>query len=255
MEKKIALITGASSGIGKDLAYVYAENNYDLVLVARRKENLEKIKKEIEEKIKSKVEIFSMDLAGLNSAELLYEEIKQKNIDIQVLINNAGFGVYGDFIDADISGDEGMVLLNIMTLTKLTKLFAADMKDNGGGNIVNIASTGAFQPVPGIAIYAATKAYVLSFSEAINFEMKKHNVSVTAICPGPTKTEFAKVAKMSNNPFKNAPTARELAEFTYKSMIKRKACAVHGLRNSIVAFSVKMMPRKLVLAIAEKVMK
>ncbi len=255
MKKKTTLITGASSGIGKDLAYVYAENNYDLVLVARRKENLEKIKKEIEEKTKANVEIVPMDLADVKSAEQLYEFIKKNNIQVKVLINNAGFGVYGSFIDADIARDEGMVLLNIMTLTKLTKLFANDMKEAGGGNIVNIASTGAFQPVPGIAIYAATKAYVLNFSEAIAFELKKHKVFVTAVCPGPTKTEFAEVAKMSDNPFKNAPTALELAEFTYKSMIKRKTCAIHGLKNSLLAFSVRILPRKLVPASAEKIMK
>ncbi|MCF6242971.1 MAG: SDR family oxidoreductase [Bacteroidales bacterium] len=255
MDKQTTLITGASSGIGKDLAYVFAEKNYDLVLVARRKENLENIKSEIEEKTKGKVEIISMDLAGVKSAELLYDEIKKKNINIDVLINNAGFGVYGDFIEKNITGDEGMVLLNIMTLTKLTKLFGKDMKDKGEGNIINIASTGAFQAVPGIAIYAASKAYVLSFSEAIAHELKKHNVFVTAICPGPTKTEFADVAKMSKNPFKNAPTARELAEFTYKSMIKRKVCAIHGFKNSLLVFFVRLSPRKLITAIAEKVMK
>lgn len=255
MGKKTTLITGASSGIGKDLAYVYAEKNYDLVLVARRKENLEKIKKEIEQKTDANVEIISMDLAGVDSGELLYEEIKKKNISIDVLINNAGFGVYGDFVDKNLEGDEGMILLNIMTLTKLTKLFAKEMKEKGAGNIVNIASTGSFQAVPGIAIYAATKAYVLHFSEAIAVELKKHNVFVTAICPGPTKTEFADVAKMSKNPFKNAPTARELAEFTYKSMNKRKVCAIHGLKNNLIIFSVRMFPRKLITKVAEKFMK
>ncbi len=255
MEKKTTLITGASSGIGKDLAYVYAEKNYNLVLVARRKENLEKIKNEIEKNTNAQVEIISMDLASVNSAEQLYDEIKKKNISIDVLINNAGFGVYGNFVDKDIAEDEGMILLNIMTLTKLTKLFAKEMKEKGGGNIVNIASTGAFQAVPGIAIYVATKAYVLNFSEAIAFELKKHNVFVTTICPGPTKTEFADVAKMSQNPFKNAPTARELAEFTYKSMVKRKVTAIQGLKNNFLVFTVRLSPRKLITAIAEKVMK
>lgn len=254
MEKITVLITGASSGIGKELAYVYAENNYDLVLVARRKENLEKIKKEIIEQAKVNVEIVSMDLAELKSAEQLHKMIREKNIRPDVIINNAGFGIYGDFIDAELSQDEGMVLLNMMALTKLTKLFALDMKKRGGGHIVNIASTGAFQPVPGIAIYAATKAYVLSFSEAIAYELKKHNIFVTAICPGPTKTEFAKVAKMSNNPFEKAPTARELAEFTYKSMIQRKTCAIQGLKNKTLTLFAKILPKKLILRVAEKIM-
>ncbi len=252
MKKKTTLITGASSGIGKELAYVYAKNNYDLVLVDRCKENLKKIKQEIEEKSSIKVEIFFMDLSELESADKLYEEVEKKNIEIEILINNAGFGVYGDFINSGLEEDEGMILLNILTLTKLCKLIAKDMKERKRGNIVNVASTGAFHAVPGLAVYAATKAYILNFSEAIAFELKRYNIFVTTICPGPTKTKFADTAGMSENPFKNAPTAQELAEFIYKSVFIRRVCAIHGLKNNLLIFFLRFVPKKLIAAIAKK---
>ncbi len=249
-----ALITGASAGIGKELAYVYAEKGYNLILVARRKERLESIKKELEEKNNVSVEIIAQDLSLKDSAEILYQDVLDKNLKVDVLINNAGFGTYGDFIDKDINSDEGMILLNIMSLTKLTKLFGRLMMNQGGGNIVNIASTASFQPVPNLAVYAATKAYVLNFSEAIAFELKKHKVYVTAICPGATKSEFADVANMSSRPFENAPSARQLAEFTYRKMIQRKVHAIHGFANNMLIFSTRFAPRKLITLIASKFM-
>jgi len=252
---KTVLITGASSGIGKELAYVYAENNYNLILVARRKEQLAAIKKDIEAKQKTKVSVFAMDLSKIDSAELVYKRVKEENIKVDVLINNAGFGVFGKFTDTDMEWEESMLILNMITLTKLSKLFAKDMVKAGGGNIVNIASTAAFQAVPSFSTYAATKAYVLSFSEAIAFELKDKNVIVTAVCPGATKSEFADTADMSQNLFVKAPTSRELAEFTYKAMINGKTTAIHGLMNNLMVFSTRTSPRKMVTAVAAKMMK
>ncbi|MCF6184256.1 MAG: SDR family NAD(P)-dependent oxidoreductase, partial [Bacteroidales bacterium] len=142
------------------------------------------------------------------------------------------------------------------TLTKLTRLFAEKMAKNGGGNIVNIASTAAFQPVPTLATYAATKAYVLNFSEAIAYELKPRNVFVTAICPGATASEFGKIAGFKENDsfFKGIPSAKQLANFIYKSMEKKKTCAIHGFKNNLLAFSNRFSPRKLSTFMAYKIM-
>ncbi len=252
---KTVLITGASSGIGKEMAYVYAENNYNLILVARRKENLEAIKIDIEQKHKIQVEIFDIDLSKTNSAELLYKKVNDKNLKVNVLINNAGFGINGKFKDIDMEWEENMLILNMLTLTKLTKLFVKDMVKLESGNIVNIASTASFQAVPNFATYAASKAYVLHFSEAIAYELKNDNVKVTVVCPGATKSEFAEVSNTDEKLFSKAPTSRELAEFTYKSMKKGKVTAVHGFKNNLMVQSIRTTPRKLVTAVAAKVMK
>jgi len=252
---KTVLITGASSGIGKELAYVYAENNYNLILVARREEQLEAIKKDIEAKQKNTISVFAMDLSKTDSAELLYQKVNEQKLKIDVLVNNAGFGVFGKFTDTDMEWEESMLILNMITLTKLSKLFAKDMVKAGSGNIVNIASTAAFQAVPSFSTYAATKAYVLSFSEAIAFELKDKNVIVTAVCPGATKSEFADTADMSEKPFVKAPTSRELAEFTYKAMLSGKTTAIHGFMNNLMVFSTRTSPRKMVTAVAAKMMK
>ena len=250
---KTVLITGASSGIGKELAYVYAENNFNLVLVARRKNNLEDIKNDIEKKHSVSVELFVIDLSKLDSAEKLYETVNAKKLKIDVLINNAGYGVSGPFTDTNTEKETGMLVLNMITLTKLSKLFGNDFAKNKDGHIINIASTAAFQPVPTMATYAATKAYVLSFSEAIAYEMKKQNVKVTAICPGATQSEFAHTADMGDPAmFNKAPTSRELAEFTYKAMKKGKTTAIHGAKNSFLTFTTRLTPRKIITAVAAK---
>jgi len=252
---KTVLITGASSGIGKETAYVYAENNYNLILSARRKENLEAIKKEIEEKHQVKVAIFDLDLSETNSAEQLYSQVKAANLKVDVLINNAGFGINGKFKDININREENMLILNIVTLTKLTKLFIQDMVKNQTGHIINISSTAAFQAVPNFAAYAATKSYVLHFSEAIAYELKDDNVKVIVVCPGATKSEFADTAKVDQKHFSKAPTSRDLAEYIYSSMIKGKVTAIHGFKNKMLAFSGRTVPRKVTTAIAGKMFK
>jgi short-subunit dehydrogenase len=250
---KTTLITGASSGIGKELAHVYAENNFNLILVARRKERLQEIKTDIEKKHKVSVDIIDQDLSKLNSAEQLFEKAKTLNLNVDILINNAGYGVSGPFKDTDMEKETGMLVLNMVTLTKLSKLYANHFLKNNGGHIINIASTAAFQPIPTIATYAATKAYVLSFSEAIAYEFKNTKVKVTAICPGATQSEFAHAADMGDPAmFDKAPTSRELAEFTYKAMKRGKTTAIHGAKNSFLVFTTRLSPRKVVTAIAAK---
>ncbi len=251
---KTVLITGASSGIGKESAYVYAEHNYNLILSARRKENLEAVKKEIEEKHKVKVDIFDIDLSKTDSAEQLYNQVKAANLKVDVLINNAGFGINGDFQDIDINKEENMLILNIITLTKLTKLFVRDMVKEGNGHIINIASTAAFQGIPKFATYAASKVYVLHFSEAIAQELKKDNIKVTVINPGATKSEFAETAGFTGDVFSKTPSSRDLAEFIYKTMKKGKISAIHGFKNKILSFSTRLTPRNLLTKIAGKMM-
>ncbi len=251
---KTVLITGASAGIGKETAYVYAENNFNLILVARRKENLEKIKQDIEEKQKVKVDIFDMDLSKSQSAEQLYNKVKDANLKVDVLINNAGFGINGEFIKIDIKHEEDMLMLNMISLTKTTKLFAKDMVNKKEGHIINIASTAAFQGIPKFATYAASKAYVLHFSEAIAQELKKHNVFVTAINPGATQSEFADTAGFKGDVFSKAPSSRDLAEFIFTSAKKKKISAIHGFKNKMMVFSGRFSPRNMVVKIAGKMM-
>jgi len=253
---KTALITGASSGIGKETAFVYAKNGYHLILVARRLENLKTIKKNIEDAHKVTVTIFDMDLAKLKSAEELYKKVTDAKLTVDVLINNAGFGIYKKFADSDIEKEEQMLLLNMVTLTKLTKLFIPNMIKKNSGNIVNIASAAAFQPIPTLATYAASKAFVMSFSEAIAFELKDNNVIVTVICPGATKSEFGVTAGYSEDSevFKGIPTSQDLALFIYKSMKKGKTNAIHGFKNNFLTFIGRFAPRKMLTFIAYKIM-
>lgn len=251
---KTVLITGASSGIGKELAYVYAENNYNLILVARRKENLETIKDNILQEHKIDISVFDMDLSKMDSAEQLYQKVKGQKLKVDVLINNAGFGISGNFKDTAIDKESNMLMLNMITLTKLCKLFVKEMVEAASGNIVNIASTAAFQGIPKLSTYAASKAYVLHFSEAIAHELKADNVKVTAICPGATKSEFADTAGMSKKAFAKAPTSRDLAEFTYKAMKNGKTTAIHGFMNNFMVKSARMAPRKMITGIAAKMM-
>ena len=253
---KTVLITGASSGIGQELAHVYAEKGYDLFLTARREENLKALKKTIEAKHKVSVAFFSLDLSVPNAAEVLYKKTKELNIDFEIVINNAGFGIYGEFSETDISQNELMLNLNILSLTKLTHLFANEMVKQGHGQIVNIASMAAFQPVPYLAAYSATKSYVLHFSEAIAYELKPKNVFVTAICPGATISEFGETAgfKDDGKPSK-LPTSRDLAEFTFKAVSKKKAVAIHGVKNGFMTFSQRFIPRQMVTKVSGKMMK
>ncbi len=253
---KTVLITGASSGMGAATAYVFARNGYNLILTARRMNKLEELKKDILTKYKVKVNIFSVDLSLPVGANELYNQVVSNKLKVDVLINNAGFGTFCEFKDSNIEREEQMLNLNILSLTKLTKLFVDKMIEQGGGNIVNIASTAAFQSVPYFATYAASKAYVLSFSEAIAYELKDDNIFVTAICPGATESEFATTAGFKGSGmFNNVPTSYNLAEFIYNSMQKKKVSSIHGLKNNFLAFSLRLSPRKLNTAIAGKMMK
>ncbi|MEX2564495.1 MAG: SDR family oxidoreductase [Cyclobacteriaceae bacterium] len=255
---KTALITGASDGIGLELGKIHASNGDDLVLVARTISKLNELKSQLEKEFGINVLTIQKDLAVPDATKEVYEEVAKKNLSIHYLINNAGFGDFGLFHESDWEKQAQMINLNIMALTQFTKLYLEDMIQQGGGKIMNVASTAAFQPGPLMAVYFATKAYVLHFSEAINNEVKDKGITVTALCPGPTESGFKAGAQMEESTLmkgKKLPSAKEVAEFGYRKMIQGKAVAIHGTKNFILSNSVRFTPRSLVVKISRNVIK
>jgi len=253
---KTALITGSSNGIGYELARVHAEKGDDLVLVARNICKLNELKEELEEKHKIKVYTMGKDLSVPGAAREVYDEIKMQKIVIDYLENNAGFGDYGFFAESDWNRQEQMINLNVLTLVHLTRLFLPDMIGRKSGKILNVASTASFQPGPTMSVYFATKAFVLSFSEAVNNEVAEHGITVTALCPGATHSGFQAAASLQDSRIfegNNFPTSREVAEYGYRAMMRGKTVAIHGLKNTILANGVRFAPRSLVVKMARKV--
>lgn len=240
------LITGGTEGIGKAFALYYAHCGYDLILVARSEGKLIDSKNEIENQYRNKVDIIPYDLALTGSAEALYTRIKQK--DISIVINNAGAGYTDCAWNVSISKEEQMVVLNDISLMSLTKLFVRDMKQKGTGTIINIASTGAFQPGPYIAGYYASKAFVLSYTRAIHEEVKEYGVRVYCVCPGPVKTDF--YAKSGLKAPLSAMSAESIVDYVSKHM-KKKCVIVPGFSNKLVC----ILPVKLRMFFVEKMKK
>lgn len=244
---KIALITGASSGIGKALAYEMAKKKFDVILVARNKERLEKIANDIHEKFGVSTTSYQQDLSLPGAANELHEKIVQDQFRIDVLVNNAGFGDHSPFVDANQDKLMNMIQLNIGALTELTHLLLPGMIERGYGKIMNVASVAAFMPGPLMSVYFATKAYVLHFSEALNNELQGTGVTVTTLCPGATKTEFQAAANTNESMMKgNIPTAEDVAKFGLKAMLKGKPVAIHGFKNWFMTFLVRITPRTFV---------
>lgn len=256
MNNKTALITGASKGIGKEFARIHASKGGNLVLIARNEKLLQTLKiKLMDQHTSILVEIIVKDLSKPNSAQEIYNELKEKNIRIDYLINNAGFGDYGFFVDKQWNRYEQMIDLNVKSLTHLCHLFLPDMIGRKCGRILNISSTAAFQPGPMMAVYFATKSYVLHLSEALHNEAKQSNVSVTAFCPGPTDTYFMEDSQMGKSRFiknRGLPSAHTVASAGYKAMMDAKPVSIHGFMNKLTAFSVRLVPRKWVVAILRK---
>ena len=255
--KNTALITGASNGIGLELAKVHASKGGDLVLIARNKSKLDELKTELETQFKVSVYTIGKDLSETNAAQEIYDETNRQNIEVVYLINNAGFGDFGMFTETDWSKELQMINLNITTLTHFTKLYLQDMLKRRSGKIMNVASTAAFQPGPTAAVYCATKAFVLSFSEAVSNEVSDKGITITSLCPGPTETGFQAAAAMDeSNLFKGKklPSAKVVAEYGYSSMIKGKTVAIHGIMNTIMSNSSRFAPRALVLKIGRKML-
>jgi uncharacterized protein len=253
---KIALITGASSGIGYDLCPLFAADKYDLLIVARNKSKLEEIALRLTKRYQTKVIPIAMDLSIEDSADLLYAEIKKRSLEIEVLVNNAGFGLLGEFAGANYRRLNEMMSLNIVTLTKLTRLLIPEMLNRGSGKIMNVASTAGFQPGPLMAVYYASKAYVLSFSEALANELGDSGVTVTTLCPGPTATLFQDVAGANKTLLfskGNMMSSPEVALAGYRGMLKGKRLVIPGFRNKLLVVLVKFLPRSWILMFVRKI--
>ncbi|MEO0335049.1 MAG: SDR family oxidoreductase [Pseudomonadota bacterium] len=249
------LVTGASSGIGYEFAKILADDGYDVILVARREDRLQELKTEIQNSSQQKVEVIKADLQDPDQIVEVHNKAMKITDRLEVLINNAGFGQVGDFCDSDLDKNLKMIDLNVRALTHLTGLFATSMKQARLGYICNVASTAAFQPGPGMAVYFATKAYVLSFSEALAAELEEDNVFVSALCPGPTVSEFGKVANFSSSGVLKStslPTSKEVAEFGYRAMKEGRSSAIHGTLNAIMAQSNRLVPRAISARITRK---
>jgi short-subunit dehydrogenase len=247
--KHTALITGGSGGIGLELAKIHAKKGGNLILTARRKDELEAIKKDLESRYDIKVETIIKDLALPNSSQELYDKIKSAKMKVDYLINNAGFGYFGKFSETNWTKELNMINLNITALVHLTKLYINDMLSAGSGKIMNVSSIAGFQPGPLMSVYYASKAFVLSFSEAIAEELEDSGVTVTSLCPGPTETDFQKNAELENsNLFKrlSAEDPKFVAEYGYQAMLEGKRIAIPGFMNKITAQSSRFAPRKLV---------
>lgn len=255
--KNTALITGSSNGIGLELAKVHASKGGDLVLVARNKSKLDELKTELEKQFKVSVYTIGKDLSVTNAAQEIYDETNKQNIQVDYLINNAGFGDFGMFVETNWSKELQMINLNITTLTHFTKLYLQDMVKRRSGKIMNVASTAAFQSGPTMAVYCATKAYVLSFTEAVSNEVSDKGITITALCPGATETGFQAAGGMEESELfkgKKLPTAKEVAEYGYTSMIKGKTVAIHGIMNYIMSNSIRFIPRAMVLKVSRKLL-
>ncbi|MCT1367714.1 SDR family NAD(P)-dependent oxidoreductase [Kocuria sp. HSID16901] len=241
------LITGASSGIGAELARRFARQGDQLILVARRRERLEALAEELEREHHVGVEIVEMDLSESSAAGELWERLSTRRVD--TLVNNAGFGNGGTVVDADPELLEQEIRLNCLTLVGLTRRFLEPMIERGSGMIINIASTAAWQPVPNLAVYAATKAFVLSFTEALWAEARPHGVRAIAACPGPTRTEFfdhagteAQVGRLR--------TTGQFADALFEHLDGKNPSFIDGFANRMVAKGAAFIPKKLVLKIA-----
>ncbi len=253
---KTILLTGASGGIGYAMARVFAEKGYNLVLVARRKEPMEMLADEVNKKYGIETSIVIQDLAQEGAGKKLYEAIDHMGIHPDILINNAGFADYGKFVERGWEKVRDMIMVNILALTEITRMFAADMVRRGSGKILNVASTAAFQPGPLMAVYFASKAYVLSFSEAISNELKGTGVTVTALCPGPTQSGFVERAEMSSSKMFRVikPVSSEkVARYAYHALMAGKVVAIPGLLNKMSAMSSRFFPRSIVRYFMRKI--
>src|SRR5215469_16299584 len=242
-----ALVTGASSGFGLEFATLLAQKGANLVLVARRKEPMERLAERLRRDHRIDVVVETLNLAEVGAAAMLKSMIDAHHISIDVLVNNAGYGLYGEFLDQPAVQIRQMLQINVMTVTELAHLFGREMVNRGRGHILFIASLLAYQATPGYAAYAASKAYVLLLGEALNAELKSHGVAVTVLSPGPSAASFAEIADQRNTPMLRMlmmePTP--VARLGIDSMLRRRSSVVAGLLNKMIVFGNRFTPRRL----------
>ncbi len=252
MAKGMALITGASSGIGAELARLCAADGYGLILIARRTDRLVQLGAELAGAHGVKYRTIAADLAAPDAAAVIYQQTSGETVDI--LINNAGFGLRGRYDQTDWDAEARLIQVNITALAQLTKLFAKDMVRRGSGRILNVGSTAAFVPGPLMAMYYASKAFVVSFSEALSKEFEGTGVTVTVLCPGPTRTEFDTAAGITDSKLfrGSAMTAQEVARIGYRAMMAGQAEVIAGARNRWMILSTRLAPRTMLATIAKR---
>jgi short-subunit dehydrogenase len=246
-----ALITGASGGIGYELAKIFARDHHNLILVARSADKLAQVARELQAHGVT-VKIVALDLAASIAPKFLFDQLQSEKISVDILVNNAGFGVHGQFAEMPEAEILGQIDLNIRALTELTRLFLPPMIARRSGRVMNVASTAGFQPGPLIAVYYATKAYVISFSEAIANELHGTGVIVTCFCPGATHTGFADRAGIEKSRLfqLGAMSAQKVARDGYRAMMRGRTLAISGAHNWLVAQSTRFAPRKMVTAVS-----
>jgi uncharacterized protein len=250
---KTALITGASSGIGKALAGNFAADDYNVILASRSLQKMEAVARDLHNRHGITALVIGVDLETTEGPAQLHADIKSRGINLAALINNAGFGKFGEFKDAALEPQLAMMQLNMNALVILTKLFLPDLLATKG-KILNVASTASFQPGPYMAVYYATKSFVLSFSEAIASELERTGVTVTALCPGPTASGFQDTADVQSSGLvkgKRLATAAEVAEAGYRAMLRGQRVYIHGFKNWLMAQSVRFAPRNAVVSVVK----
>jgi short-subunit dehydrogenase len=249
-----ALVTGASEGIGKELAYLFAKDGHDLVLVARNLKKLTQLATELEERYQVKIHVIAKDLGQPDAPQEIYETCANQGIDITYLVNNAGFGLYGKFSEQPLDVILNMIDVNIKALTALTHFFLPGMLAEKKGGILNVGSVASFMPGPLMAVYYATKAYVLSLSQALESELKGTGIAVTALCPGPVKTAFASRAKLRQSKWveKNTLDAFTVARAGYEGLLSGKTIVVPGAGYRALLFGSRFLPRGWVTSVVRR---
>jgi short-subunit dehydrogenase len=257
LHSKTALVTGASSGLGMDFSRQLASRGCNLVLVARREDRLQALKEEIRKVHPVSVEIVALDLLQPDAPEQLFKRLNAAGIKVDVLINNAGLGLFGEFKDLTWPDMNRMLQVDVIALTHLTRLFAADMVSHGSGYIMMVGSTGSFQPTPTYAAYSAAKSYVLSLGEALHYELRKTGVGCTVLCPGVTRTEFFEVSgqQMTAYQKRSAMESADVAHIGIAAMLKGRSCVVAGGMNAFMAWGTRLLPRQTLAAIADRLMR
>ena len=254
MEKSFTLITGASEGIGLELAKLFARDKHNLIIVARNEDKLKSAKEFLENEYRVQVEVLSVDLSMDNCCEKVYEFVEKNNLIVDNLINNAGIGSFGFFHDENQEFEKDIININIIALTRLTNYFLKQMIKRRSGNILNVSSTAAFSAGPKMGIYYATKAYVLSLTEAIHEEAKTHNVNVCCLCPGAVNTAFQEKAKIKKkeNAKKLIMNSEIVAQIGYNGLKKKEAIIIPGAKNKFLVLGNKLISRKLARRIVMK---
>lgn len=256
LQGKTALVTGASSGLGAEFARQLARMGCHLIVVARREDRLQALKAELEAAAMVPVHVIPADLGAPDAAAALHDRVKAAGLTVDVLVNNAGFGLYGEHMQIPWEREREMLMLDVVALMQLTKLFAADMLARGSGWILQVSSIGAYQPSPTYAAYSAAKSFVLFFGEALNYELRNSGVGVTVLSPGVTATDFLKVAGQKASLYQRLlmMQAPEVVRVGIKAMLKRRPSVIAGRLNALIAWTTRFTPRRWTAAIAYRLM-